>query len=771
MRALKRSLGVLCAAWLLSGVAAAAQAADATGVTVAAPPATTPLRIQRLAGLARAWGQVRYAHPALVTTDVDWDRALIEAIPRVNAARDADAYRAAVADMLAVLGDPATRVVAAPRPTTARAPAGGGPAIVATGDLVRADLGAISRALEADGSNQAVRAQADALVAALASARVMVLDARGTRGDEQAYVIGAVLNDLLPRIASQAWRQGALRYRSYSGYPSQTTMIGSGGYSASLVTETPLQWPGTAATPMPALVFVTDAESVLPAELLSGVLASGHAWLVSEGGSGALGATALPMTLPDGVEIRVRTTEIVGPDGRVGIVPDELATPATVEAAIDRVVAVARRGPRAATGQPAPPALLRADRDRPYADTPFPPVELRLLGLFRFWNVMERFFPYRALIGPGWDDVLERYIPQFEANRDLADYQFTLRKLATEVHDSHAGIRSPMTESADRLGRWMPPALFDWIEGESVVEVVIEPASGLRVGDVVLRVDDAPTEARRAFIGQYLGASTPQAWQRDVHRNLLRGQKDSVVRLRLRGLDGAERDVAVARTLHPDDPRVAALDQRARPQPVFGVLPDGIGYVDLARLTRGQAAAMFAAIAGTRATIFDMRGYPNGTAWVVAPRLGTKASPVGARFGRPLVTARGDGDLGATMLQFEQRLPPAAGAPYLGKVVMLIDETTQSQAEHTGLFFEAMTDVTFIGGPTAGANGDVTQMVLPGGYALSFSGHDVRHADGRQLQRLGLQPHVAVAPTIAGMARGEDEVLAAAQAWLRSYRR
>jgi hypothetical protein len=57
-------------------------------------------------------------------------------------------------------------------------------------------------------------------------------------------------------------------------------------------------------------------------------------------------------------------------------------------------------------------------------------------------------------------------------------------------------------------------------------------------------------------------------------------------------------------------------------------------------------------------------------------------------------------------------------------------------------------------------------MVLPGGIAVSFSGHDVRHGDGRQLQRLGLQPHVRVAPTIAGVARGEDEVLAAARAWL-----
>jgi C-terminal processing protease CtpA/Prc len=48
-----------------------------------------------------------------------------------------------------------------------------------------------------------------------------------------------------------------------------------------------------------------------------------------------------------------------------------------------------------------------------------------------------------------------------------------------------------------------------------------------------------------------------------------------------------------------------------------------------------------------------------------------------------------------------------------------------------------------------------------------FTGHDVRHADGRQLQRVGLQPHVLVAPTIAGLRSGRDEVLERALEFLQ----
>src|ERR1700690_4333523 len=76
------------------------------------------------------------------------------------------------------------------------------------------------------------------------------------------------------------------------------------------------------------------------------------------------------------------------------------------------------------------------------------------------------------------------------------------------------------------------------------------------------------------------------------------------------------------------------------------------------------------------------------------------------------------------------------------KTVMLIDQRTMSQAEHTGLFFEAANGTKFIGSPTAGANGDVTSVCLPGNICVLFTGHDVRHADGRQLQRVGrLPPH------------------------------
>ena len=46
--------------------------------------------------------------------------------------------------------------------------------------------------------------------------------------------------------------------------------------------------------------------------------------------------------------------------------------------------------------------------------------------------------------------------------------------------------------------------------------------------------------------------------------------------------------------------------------------------------------------------------------------------------------------------------------------------------------------------------------------------HDVRHADGRQLQRVGIQPQIKVEPTPGGIREGRDEVLEGAIKYLNA---
>lgn len=65
----------------------------------------------------------------------------------------------------------------------------------------------------------------------------------------------------------------------------------------------------------------------------------------------------------------------------------------------------------------------------------------------------------------------------------------------------------------------------------------------------------------------------------------------------------------------------------------------------------------------------------------------------------------------------------------------------------------------FVGEATAGTNGNVTAIKVPGGYDVMFTGMRVDKHDGSRLHGVGVVPTVPAVATPAGIAAGRDEVL------------
>jgi C-terminal processing protease CtpA/Prc len=284
----------------------------------------------------------------------------------------------------------------------------------------------------------------------------------------------------------------------------------------------------------------------------------------------------------------------------------------------------------------------------------------------------------------------------------------------------------------------------------------------IKPGDTVLEVDGEPIAARLQRLKSHIAYSTPQALHRRLANEITRGFPNTDAVLKVRGLDGAVREETAPRVIGPQFVAAARAlnDSTRRKTSVFSVLPEGYGYFDLIRLTVQQVNDAFDAVKDTPALIMDIRGYPQGTAWSICSRLTEKPMTM-ATFRRHYWTSPyGSEDRWA----FDQRIQPSPLWKYTKPIVVLINEDAVSQSEHSCLGFEeaAKGRITFIGTPTTGANGDVTNTSMPGGIRIGFSGHDVRHADGRQLQRVGIQPDLLVEPTPAGIAAGKDEVLEAA---------
>jgi C-terminal processing protease CtpA/Prc len=310
-----------------------------------------------------------------------------------------------------------------------------------------------------------------------------------------------------------------------------------------------------------------------------------------------------------------------------------------------------------------------------------------------------------------------------EGAKDALEYNLAVAEMITHIHDSHGGATSPVLQNY--FGNASAPVRVRMIEGLPVItgftNAEAAKEAGLEIGDVILKVDGEDASLRIKGRLKYTAHSTAQSGMfYATERSLVRGPKDSTATLTIRDLHDQLREVKVARKVE-----YMPKTQGDRTGDVLRVLPGNIGYADLDRLTAPQVDEMFEKFKDCPAIIFDDRGYPQGTAWQIAPRLTEKDNVVAAMFKRlqPMSPDLPNGDTASSQVvdRFLQSMPRTDKWRYSGKTVLLIDERTISQAEHTGLFFEAANGTKFIGSPTEGANGDVTNLSVPGGIYVRFT--------------------------------------------------
>jgi C-terminal processing protease CtpA/Prc len=710
------------------------------GVSSAQP--AFPDKTARLVELAQVWAKVKVFHPYLGYKDLDWDAALVAAIPKVEAAATPAAYRAAIQDMLGKLGDPVTRMIDTPAQVTPPA----SPALLtwATPEIAQISLQAYFE------QNGPMTGGSIKLIADSANAKVIVFDLRNADWPD---FVAAQFDDLWPAI--REWP--VQRVVEHDGFRTQEGST-SGDYYSTFITIG--SRPATTGSKHPPahVVFVTDERTGIPAVAIA-LQATGQATVVSTTplDEGAY-VTKSDVELASGMTAQVRLAESLWtpPKADVVVAPKDLDA---------RVLAIAKQKLHAkAGGHPPKLAALppyRARDDLDYATYDIPPRELRMLAGIRMWATLEYFWPYRYLAGD-WLAALREMLPRLDAATTPDAYRNTLSEMAARARDGHIGVWSQSSRKANLA----PPFTVALVEGKLAVTAIIDPVeakkAGIVVGDVIGSIGGVATHDALVALEARISGSTDEARDQNTATRVLSGLEPTI-ELGVRRTDGKLRMVTVTRT-H------GYTQGSAKPAKHYKVLANNIGYADLTTLQPMEVDAMFKELATTKALIFDMRGYPNGTAWPIAPRINTKHATIAAQFDKPLVS-RDNADERQSV-HFYQPLPalPPGASLYTGKIIVLIDYRAISQSEHTCLFFEAAAGATFVGSPTQGTNGDVTVMRLPGGLRMAFTGEEPRHADGRQLQRIGIEPTILVRPTLAGLRDGKDEILDRALAFVANGR-
>jgi hypothetical protein len=105
--------------------------------------------------------------------------------------------------------------------------------------------------------------------------------------------------------------------------------------------------------------------------------------------------------------------------------------------------------------------------------------------------------------------------------------------------------------------------------------------------------------------------------------------------------------------------------------------------------------------------------------------------------------------------------------PYCGPLVLMVSAQTLSNGEDFSAQLVGAHRVTVVGRQSAGTNGNVTGVQLPGATSQIFTGMEVRNVDGSVFHGVGIVPDIVVSYTAQDFATDRDRDLEAAIQYLQ----
>lgn len=416
--------------------------------------------------------------------------------------------------------------------------------------------------------------------------------------------------------------------------------------------------------------------------------------------------------------------------------------------------------------------------DSPAMKTPFAetlPLDARIAGLSRIWSEAKyNFVNFADVPELDWDARYLSYLPKVREAESTFDYYRVLMSFIAALKDGHTNVVPPKELFART---WSEPGVtISDVEGRLIVTRVDDSSAGsIAPGMELVAVDGTPvSEYLATEITPYISASTAQDLRMRTARRVLWGPAGTDVVLGLVDSRGRRVDARVRRMSEAD------LATITPPQPPFEyrVLAGNIAYVALNQFGDDKAAeefeAHFAEIARADALIIDVRRNGGGNS-------GVGYRVLSALVDRPFLTSnwwtreyrpahRAWGRPEGRYVEKANEVPPSGKRLYTRPVVLLTSSSTYSAAEDFVVAFDGTKRGTIIGEPTGGSTGQPLNVPLPGGGRVRICTKHDTHPDGREFIGVGVQPQIAVHPTLRDLRAGKDTVLDAALAFLRKER-
>jgi len=390
-----------------------------------------------------------------------------------------------------------------------------------------------------------------------------------------------------------------------------------------------------------------------------------------------------------------------------------------------------------------------------YNNTNFPDKQIRLLSLFRYWNIVEYFYAYKNESIENWDNSLLQLIPKFKNSSNFTEYHLSIREMIASINDSHAHFNSKSLNSY--IGSYRMPFAIKVIDSTMYLKKYYTPnlneSNNIPLGAEIRDINGFTFQEIYSSKEHLISASNYQG-KLILGRSMLFGSHKKNIKVSFIN-QAKELETVTVNQLTLDSLLAEIKTYKQTFDPVvkesFEIIDSSIAYVNMDKLKVNEIKNMMQEIISIDNMIIDLRSYPNGTIEELAKYLIPKGVP--AKFLVPSIQNPGK------YFWENSEAFGSKGEVYKGKIIVLVGHGSLSQSEFSTMILQMRKDVIVIGNQTAGADGAIAKIYFPSGEKSNISGFGVYYPNKSKTQRVGIKIDYIINPSINDIILGKDKVL------------
>lgn len=367
----------------------------------------------------------------------------------------------------------------------------------------------------------------------------------------------------------------------------------------------------------------------------------------------------------------------------------------------------------------------------------------RLLLLYSFWNMTQYWNVNKYLFDNSWISNLDPLTEVFLRADTKFSFAIAKAKLLSKINDSHAFLYD--SSFKDSIYKYVPAFFIRNVNDSLVVTNIsnkrLAEIDGVELGDVITKIEGKPiNELFESKVASLLSASN-QTFLKKWSTILLFNSIDSInVDIVRHNSEKKNKYIGLYHDYEITD-KISMMPPKINKK--WSLIEPEIGYLNLGSINPQDLAEAFKEMEHSKGLIVDLRNYPKGIRHDDIARYLYPETKEFVKVLWPINKKPSLGEYGSkTKMAFIAdpfRTGKKNSSYYKGKVVLLVDMTTQSNAEFIGMAIQQAPNCVTLGEQTAGSVMNVVDYVLSDKSRINFTGRGAFYPDGEYVQRKGLK--------------------------------